>query len=167
MIAVDGFAIPVVSIRPSSLMASHASWILQRAAKSESRADSLFEHCQDRAVQGECLRQGWVASELDLARCTKDGYKEIRAIGRSGKRSTMLALGVALIFFAGAREYEDLFREMRIHGLMDTFDSIMQDAFDSITLLRRVRTGPLGKKRRLEDAPLHHGLSEADEEQSE
>lgn len=136
MISVNTTSVPVVSIHPSSLVSQHCSWILQRAVGSDNKAESLFKHHSDRDIQKECSKQGWSGEEIFIGKCTEEGLTDVVGVGRNGKRSVMLALAIAVIFYVGPGEFEDLFAEMTQHDLMDKFDAMMQHAWLAIRELR-------------------------------
>merc|ERR1719221_863226 len=86
--------IPVLGLEKASIFQEYASWLLQTAMSSSGKADSLYEYCEDREVLTECNRLGLSEQDVGLVRLKEGNLRNVRAVGTSGKRSTMLALVV-------------------------------------------------------------------------
>jgi len=87
--------VPVVTLGKMSVFQESASSLLQAALSSESKADALYEYCNDKEILTECGGLGFQKEELFIARFRQ--LKDVKAVGTTGKRSTMIALIVALV----------------------------------------------------------------------
>merc|ERR1719210_1045040 len=86
--------IPVLGLEKASIFQEYASWLLQTAMSSSGKADALYEYCDDREIITECNRLGLGEQDVGLVRLKQENLRNVKAVGTSGKRSTMLALVV-------------------------------------------------------------------------
>lgn len=86
--------VPVVTMDKSSEFEENASWMLQTACDSGSKADALYEYTDDPDIMAACRSLGLGKDEVNIVRLKN--MKNVRAVGASGKRSTMLACVVAM-----------------------------------------------------------------------
>lgn len=88
-------SIPVIDLAPHSIFHGNASWLLQAASGSCSKADGLFEYMQDRDIMAACSQKLRLSKdELSIARLK--ARPELIVVGTTGKRSVMLALCLLL-----------------------------------------------------------------------
>ncbi|CAK9053572.1 Lys-63-specific deubiquitinase BRCC36 [Durusdinium trenchii] len=86
--------IPVVDLAQHSIFHGNASWLLQAATGSCSKADGLFEYCQDREVLAACKKDlRLTADEVSIARLKS--RPEVKAVQTSSLQ-VMLALCLVL-----------------------------------------------------------------------
>lgn len=121
-------AVPVVSLQPASFFAQHVRWILQLAAGSNSKAESLFEYHEDERIQWECALRGWREDQVIVGKCTEKNLSGVIAVGHC-KRSVMMALAIAIIIHKGSGEFEGLYKKIQNYGDMADFYTIVQNAF--------------------------------------
>jgi len=97
--------IPVVTLEKGCPFDLNASWLLQNALGSHSKADSLFKDSpwtpQKRGIIRECVKRGLAEEEAHLWVAMAVGRKDCLAVGTCGKRSVMLSLVVALALGSG------------------------------------------------------------------
>ena len=104
--------VPVVTLEKGTPFEQNASWLLQIAMGSHSKADSLFENCHtgakmEKNIVSECLCRGIVQNEKGLWIAAAKGRPECVAVGTSGKRSLMIGLVVSLaLCFGNTERYE-------------------------------------------------------------
>lgn len=89
--------VPVLSLEKDSVFHENVAWLLQMAMDSTGKADSFFEHCEDREILAECRRRGLDDNSVGIARMKLERLRNMKAVGTCGKRSIMLSLVVALI----------------------------------------------------------------------
>ena len=102
--------VPVVTLEKGTPFEQNASWLLQIAMDSHSKANSLFDHTganMEKNIVSECLCRGIVQDENNLCIGAAQGRPECVAVGTSGKRSMMIALEVSLALRScNTEEYE-------------------------------------------------------------
>ncbi|CAK0814158.1 unnamed protein product [Prorocentrum cordatum] len=102
--------VPVVCLNKASDFEENAAWMIQATSDGTGRADSLYEYCNDSDVMSACRKLGLGKDEICIVRLRE--HKELRAVGTSGKRSTMLACVIALSL-ADPDGLEDLWAGLR------------------------------------------------------
>jgi len=117
--------IPVVTMDATSPLHENASWMLQTALDSVNKADSLYEYCQDAAVEAECRRLGLSSEEIALVRVKQEGLQDVKAVGTTGKRSVMLAVTIALLMHTET-PMKPLWQELKAYKLDQMFLALVQ-----------------------------------------
>jgi len=88
-------SVPVVEMATDSIFHPNASWLLQAASGSSSKADGLYEYYQDREVASACSRELRLSKD-EMSICRLKGRPDILVVGTNGKRSVMMALSILL-----------------------------------------------------------------------
>ena len=97
--------VPVVTLKKGTLFEQNASWLLQIAMDSGSKANSLWNPTDmEKNIKSECLCRGIVQDENRLCIGAAKGRPECVAVGTSGKRSMMIGLVVSLALCSGNTE---------------------------------------------------------------
>eukprot|EP00446_Apocalathium_sp_SHHI-4_P033792 CAMPEP_0177313064 /NCGR_PEP_ID=MMETSP0368-20130122/11213_1 /TAXON_ID=447022 ORGANISM="Scrippsiella hangoei-like, Strain SHHI-4" /NCGR_SAMPLE_ID=MMETSP0368 /ASSEMBLY_ACC=CAM_ASM_000363 /LENGTH=434 /DNA_ID=CAMNT_0018772145 /DNA_START=24 /DNA_END=1328 /DNA_ORIENTATION=+ len=109
----------------TSPLHENASWMLQTALDSVNKADSLYEYCQDAAVELECRRLGLSSEEIALVRVKQEGLQDVKAVGTTGKRSVMLAVTIALLMHTET-PMKPLWQELKAYKLDQMFLALVQ-----------------------------------------
>ena len=86
--------VPVTWMGKEAPFHKYASWLLQEAMGSESKAEALYEYNNDKAILGECRELGYSKEEVSIVRLKK--AQHIRAVAITGKRAAMVSLVIAL-----------------------------------------------------------------------
>ena len=102
--------VPVVTLKKGTPFGQNASWLLQIAMDSGSKANSLWNPTDmEKNIKSECLCRGIVQDEKGLWIAAAKGRPECVAVGTSGKRSMMIGLVVSLALCSGNTErYETM-----------------------------------------------------------
>eukprot|EP00747_Dinoflagellata_sp_TGD_P197320 gnl/TRDRNA2_/TRDRNA2_68549_c0_seq1.p1 gnl/TRDRNA2_/TRDRNA2_68549_c0~~gnl/TRDRNA2_/TRDRNA2_68549_c0_seq1.p1 ORF type:complete len:517 (+),score=82.82 gnl/TRDRNA2_/TRDRNA2_68549_c0_seq1:86-1636(+) len=90
--------VPVLSLGKTSSFHESASWFLQSALQSTQKADGLFEYTHDKEIVAACRDLGMSKEEMGIVRVKQRDLQDVKAVGREGKRSNMMALVLALVF---------------------------------------------------------------------
>merc|ERR1712217_248544 len=69
---------PVLEMDKTSPLHEYASRLLQLAADSDAKADSLYDYCEDREIQAECLRLGLTDQDILVARVARPDMQGCR-----------------------------------------------------------------------------------------
>ncbi|CAE7887213.1 BRCC3 [Symbiodinium microadriaticum] len=88
-------SVPVVEMGTDSIFHPNASWLLQAASGSSSKADGLYEYYQDREVASACSRELRLSKD-EMSICRLKARPDILVVGTNGKRSVMMALSILL-----------------------------------------------------------------------
>mmetsp|Transcript_111815 Transcript_111815/g.311149 ORF Transcript_111815/g.311149 Transcript_111815/m.311149 type:complete len:689 (-) Transcript_111815:340-2406(-) len=114
--------VPVIGLDKQSVFQESASWLLQTAMSSESKADALYDFYLDKEILAECCQLGLSKDEVAIARLRRADVRNIKAAGTTGKRSVMLALVVALVL-------HDKVQVERLMKDMCEYDSALEQPF--------------------------------------
>lgn len=109
--------VPVVSMKKDSIFDENAALMLQSACNSSSKADALYVDVQDQEIADECWEWGYTKDHISIVRMRESQLKSVRAVGGSGKRSTMFACCIAMSLHDpdGLDELWDMLRSYKIH----------------------------------------------------
>jgi len=140
--------VPVVSMDKGSIFDECASWMLQIAADSMTKATGLYDYAYDDDIMHELFARGYNEQDVVLAKMKGREYNDMYAAGATGKRSVMLSLCVALIiqkkitpesFAAEARAYQE-----RLEG------PCRELAYLAVRTAETARGGTRERKRKIE-----------------
>lgn len=112
--------VPVLELESSSIFHENVSWMLQSALGSSSKADSLYEYCDDADIMAACRLQGLRKDDVGIVRVRLAEFNHIKAVGTTGKRSIMLAVTVALALH-DEEGMDDLWTDLREYKLNRPF----------------------------------------------
>jgi len=89
--------VPVITLDRGNRLEENASWLLQTATSSDGKAGALYEYCRDDEIMNGCRTLGLSNQEAFIARLTPKAFRDVMAVGATGKRSVMLGLVIALL----------------------------------------------------------------------
>lgn len=94
-------------------------------AGSTSKATSLYDYAFDEDVMRQLRKFNLTDQDVMIAQMKSGKYKEVMAVGASGKRSVMIALVVSMIF-NGAKSLDDFLADVR------DYDESLERACESL-----------------------------------
>mmetsp|Transcript_50467 Transcript_50467/g.80095 ORF Transcript_50467/g.80095 Transcript_50467/m.80095 type:complete len:353 (+) Transcript_50467:77-1135(+) len=119
--------IPVVTLDKSSPFDEYASWMLQGALGITGKAASTYDHFYDDEITEECFKLGYRDQDICMVRCREGEFRNLAAVGVSGKRSVMLAVVIAACLEDPENDMDELWTGLISYRLNRKFDAILRN----------------------------------------